>query len=70
MKIKEARKRILEDLKNLGLIVNQKQIMHIVNVHDKCGTEIEFLPTEQWFVKILDKKNRDFFTKLILEKLI
>ena len=56
MRIKQARKKILEDLKEKGLIVNQKQIVHIVNVHDKCGTEIEFIPTEQWFVKILDKK--------------
>ena len=56
LKIKEARKKILEDLKNAGLIINQKQIIHAVNVHDKCGTEIEFIPTEQWFVKILDKK--------------
>ena len=32
--------------------------MHIINTHDKCGSEIEFLPTEQWFIKILDKKNQ------------
>ena len=58
LKIKDARKKILEDLKKDGLIKEQKQISHVVNVHDKCGTEIEFLPTEQWFIKILDKKNK------------
>ncbi len=56
MKILEARKKILEDLDKEGLILGKKQISHFVNVHDKCGTEIEFLPTEQWFIKILDKK--------------
>jgi len=56
MRIKDARKKILQDLKDRDLIVEQKQIEHAVNVHDKCGTEIEFLPTEQWFIKILDKK--------------
>jgi valyl-tRNA synthetase len=56
MKIHEARKKILENLKKAGLILDQKQISHIINVHDKCGTEIEFLPTEQWFIKVLDKK--------------
>ncbi len=56
MKTKEARKKILDDLKNADLIAEQKQISNAVNVHDKCGTEIEFLPTEQWFIKILDKK--------------
>ncbi len=58
LKIEEARKKILEDLKKEKMIKNQKQISHIVNVHDKCGTPIEFIPTEQWFIKILDKKKK------------
>ena len=56
MKIKEARKQILEELKKSNLIEEQKPIIHVVNVHDKCGTNIEFITTEQWFIKILDKK--------------
>ncbi len=56
LKIKAARKKILEDLKNKDLIFEQKPIKHIVNVHDKCGSEIEILPTDQWFIKLLDKK--------------
>jgi len=58
LKIEEARKKILEDLKQKDLIREQKQISHVVNCHDKCGTEIEFLPTEQWFIRILDKKKK------------
>ncbi|MBI5148805.1 class I tRNA ligase family protein, partial [Candidatus Pacearchaeota archaeon] len=58
MKIKYARKKILNDLKEKGLITEQKQIRHILNIHDKCGTEIEFIPTEQWFIRILDKKQK------------
>ena len=57
MKIKEARGKILSELKDKNLIKEQKEIEHVVNVHDKCGTPIEFLTTEQWFIKILDKKN-------------
>lgn len=56
MKIKEARKEILKDLEAQDLILEQKQISHVVNTHDKCGTPIEFIPTKQWFIKILDKK--------------
>ena len=55
-KIKDARRHILNDLKEAELVTEQKQITHVVNVHDKCGTEIEFIPTKQWFVKVLDKK--------------
>ena len=58
LKIKEARKRILNELKEKELIAEQKSITHAVNVHDKCGTEIEIIPTEQWFIKILDKKKK------------
>lgn len=56
LKIKDARKKILEDLKKAGLVAEKKDISHIVNVHDKCGTPIEFIPTKQWFIKIIDKK--------------
>ena len=56
MKIKDARKKILEELTEKKLLVTQEKITHPVNVHDKCGTELEFIETEQWFVKILDKK--------------
>ena len=54
--IKEARKRIIEDLKKSGLLISQKPIKHIVNVHERCGTEIEIIKSKQWFVKYLDLK--------------
>jgi valyl-tRNA synthetase len=58
LKIKDARKKILKDLEEAGLITEKKEIMHSVNTHDRCGTEIEFLPTKQWFIKLLDKKEK------------
>ncbi|KHO48672.1 valine--tRNA ligase [Candidatus Pacearchaeota archaeon CG1_02_30_18] len=56
VKIKEFRKDILKKLKEKDLIIEQKEIEHSLNVHDKCGTGIEFVETPQWFIKILDKK--------------
>ena len=58
MKILDARREILKELKERNLILDQKQISHTANVHDKCGTEIEFLPVNQWFIKILDQKKK------------
>lgn len=58
LKVKEARKKIIEDLKEKNLIADQKDVTHVVNVHDKCGTPIEFIATEQWFIKILDNKKK------------
>ena len=58
MPIKEARKEIIEDLKKHGLLKIQKKIVHSVNVHERCGTEIEFVKSKQWFVRYLDLKKQ------------
>jgi len=54
--LKEARKQIIADLREQHLLSNQKPIQHPVNVHERCGTEIEFLKKKQWYIKVLDKK--------------
>ncbi len=56
LSIKKARSEIISDLKKQNLILNQKKIKHFVNVHERCGTEIEFIKSKQWFVKYLDLK--------------
>ncbi|MFA6073753.1 MAG: valine--tRNA ligase [Candidatus Woesearchaeota archaeon] len=56
LSIKDARKQIIADLKTANLLLNQQNITHPVNVHERCGTEIEFMKTAQWFIKILDHK--------------
>ena len=56
--IKEAREKIIQDLKENNLLTSQKHIKHTVNVHERCGTEIEFLVTKQWFIKYLDLKKQ------------
>ena len=57
MKIKEAREKIIEELKAKNLLIKQTPIKHSVNVHERCGTEIEFLVSKQWYIKYLDLKN-------------
>jgi valyl-tRNA synthetase len=56
--IKSARKRIIEELNATNLILDKKEIVQTVSVHDRCDTPIEFIETKQWFVKVLDQKNR------------
>lgn len=58
LSIKDARKAIAEDLQKAGLLKSQKKIKHVVNVHERCGTEIEILNTKQWFIKYLDLKEK------------
>ena len=61
-RITEARKEILEELKIAGLLAKQKKIVHSVNVHERCKTEVEIIHTKQWFVKYLDLKE-EFIVK-------
>jgi valyl-tRNA synthetase len=56
MSIETARKMIIEDMKDKRLIVSQQPIKHAVNVHERCGTPIEFVHSKQWFIKYLDLK--------------
>ncbi len=51
MKIVDARKAIIEDLKKEGYIYKQDAIVHSVKVHERCEEGIEFLAKKQWFIR-------------------
>ena len=57
LKIKEARKAVLSKLNEDGILLNSKSIVHAVNVHERSGTEIEYLSTRQWFIKLMERKD-------------
>jgi len=56
--LKKAKKMILAKLKEEGLLLEQQDIEHPVNTHERCGTEQEFLSTPQWYIKILEDKEK------------
>ncbi len=56
--ITHAREHVLQDLNREGRLLSQKHIEHAVNVHERCGTPVEFLVTKQWFVKYLDMREQ------------
>jgi len=58
MNIKDAREKIINDLKKQGLVVKEESIEHAVNTHERCGTEIEYTVKNQWFIKYLDIKDK------------
>ena len=59
MKPAEARQAIVAALEEKGMLVDKKQLVHNVGVHDRCDTAVEFCQTKQWFIEILEKK-KDF----------
>lgn len=48
----EARKAIVKDLEELGYLVKIEPHSHNVGTHDRCGTVVEPLIKQQWFVKM------------------
>lgn len=56
MKIKEARAQIIADLQENGSVVKIEEIEHEVQVHERCGKEVEYAVMDQWFIDIMNHK--------------
>jgi valyl-tRNA synthetase/very-short-patch-repair endonuclease len=52
-----AREIIITLLKDAGLLSDQKPITHTVKCAERSGAPLEILPTQQWFVRVTDKKD-------------
>ena len=57
LSVKEAQKKIVEDLKTSGDFVSNVKIKQNVGTCWRCGTPLEFLQKEQWFIKSIDFKD-------------
>ena len=57
LKIKEARKKVIEDLTEAGVVVKIEELEHEVQVHERCGREVEYAVMKQWFIDIMSHKD-------------
>jgi len=55
MSTHEAREAIVDDLDARGYLEGREAIVHDVQVHERCETDIEFRVTDQWYVEVLDR---------------
>ncbi len=55
-KAKMAREEIIKQLEASGDLVESKPITHAVKCAERSGAPLEILPTPQWFVSVMDKK--------------
>ena len=56
-KIDAARALTIELLDAAGLLLKKEPIVHAVKCAERSGAPLEILPTEQWFIKILEHKD-------------
>ena len=59
LKIKDARKKIVEDLQEAGVVEKIEELEHEVQTHERCGKEVEYAVMNQWFIDIMNHK-QDF----------
>lgn len=56
LKVKEARQKIIEILKEKNLLEKQEQIIHRTPVSERSGAEIEFIKMPEYYLKQLEFK--------------
>ncbi|MCL2351067.1 MAG: valine--tRNA ligase [Firmicutes bacterium] len=59
--VREARAATVRLLDERGLLLKSDNIVHTVGVHERCGKEVEIIPSRQWYIDVLTK--RDEFLK-------
>ncbi|MDR0532056.1 MAG: valine--tRNA ligase [Oscillospiraceae bacterium] len=57
MKVRAARKEIVRLLEERGLLLKSEKLTHTVSVHERCGTEVEIIPSRQWYIDVLSRKD-------------
>lgn len=58
MRIKAARAEMIRLLEEKKLLLRTEKLTHTVAVHERCGKEIEIIPSRQWYIDILTEKER------------
>jgi valyl-tRNA synthetase len=58
LRVDEARERIIADLKTLGLLTHERIVPQTIRVHERDDTPVEYIETQQWFIRILDQRER------------
>lgn len=56
LNINAMREKVLEKLQENGKLLKQEKIRRVIKTHDRCGRNVDFLATMQWFIKLQESK--------------
>lgn len=58
LSVGEAKEKIISKLRGKGLLRKSEKILHTVAVHERCGKDTEIITSRQWFIDILNDKDK------------
>ena len=58
MKVKAARDEIIRLLKENGFLIKSEELIHTIAIHERCGKDIEIIPSKQWYIDVLTDKEK------------
>lgn len=58
LSLTEARERIKSDLEDRGELLARYPTSQSVRVHERCDTPVEYIVTQQWFIRVLDNQGK------------
>lgn len=56
--VSAARNEIIRLLNEHGLLLKSESITHTVGIHERCGKEIEIIPSKQWYIDVLTDRDK------------
>lgn len=56
--IEDARRRTLDLLTESGELLDSTSVRQVVGVHERCSTPVEFQIRPQWFIRIMEHRDR------------
>jgi valyl-tRNA synthetase len=56
--VQVARRQVKASLEACGLLLGRQPTAQSVRVHERCDTPVEYIVTRQWFIRVLDFKER------------
>ena len=56
--LEEARSAIIKILQEEKKLLGRTPVDHVIRVHERCNNPVEYLTTQQWFIRTLDIKQQ------------
>jgi valyl-tRNA synthetase len=56
--VETARQAIKDRLEAAGLLLDRQPTLQSVRIHERCDTPVEYIVTNQWFIRILNERQK------------